>query len=116
MDERVKTTLIILVIALAITGLVFGYLAITVEKTDVAVVTDKYFTPAHTTTIYLPIKIGNITTFVPQITHHPDSWTIVVGSETCGQQHYAVSQAYYDKAVRGTTTLDVSCRIFKKGD
>ena len=105
MDTFLKLLLVTCVTALVV---LMGYLlflavdSIGVETSPQMVsVTNKHYTPAHTTTTFITGSNGTMT---PIITYHPDSWSVTIryGNEFAG---CPVSERQYNDAVIGGSVV-----------
>ena len=47
-------------------------------KLEAGTVIDMHYEPEHTTTVIMPIKAGDITTYIPTTTTHDEKWTITI--------------------------------------
>lgn len=68
-------------------------------------VVDKSHHAAYTTTIMVPIITGNYTTYIPQMQHHPERWSVTITGEDRrerrGESEWDVAQEEYERRKLG---------------
>ena len=65
------------------------------SKLRVGQITNKTFTPAHTTTTYVQQKIGDVTYLHPVTSHYDDAWVVELAAADGKRYAFAVSEAQF---------------------
>ena len=72
------------------------------KSIDYGTVIDKSFTPGHTESYIVPMRIGKTMVCMPRTRHVRDTWTIFVENEE-GRESWNVSEEFYNSVEIGDT-------------